>query len=414
MTKWTPAFVLLPARHVVVWAVLLLVSLGVAAAEPPVAAELRAVATRPPPEVFPATEIKATDPRVRPLFFAGPIYQGQPTRVFAWLGLPEKAAGEKVPGIVLLHGAGGTAFESWVTLWVDRGYAAIAIDHWGTLPLPLAAKPRPPNPEGGPPGGSGAFGQLGRPLQDQWPYQAVSAAILAHSLLLAQPGVDADRTGVTGISWGGYLTCLMAGLDERLKFAVPVYGCGHYEETIFAAALAKLPPERSALWYAQWDAKNYIPAIRIPVLWVNGTNDKFFWPPAWQKSHGQMPAALRTISLHPGMQHGHPPAGDPPEIRAFADSVVRGGEGLPQVVAIRREGEKVSVDFQASGPLSKAELIYTADTKSPWARRQWQSVPAEVARDSVHAVLPPEARIYYMTLRDARDLPVSTNYEQLP
>jgi hypothetical protein len=36
--------------------------------------------------------------------------------------------GRKVPGIVLLHGGGGTAFESWVKLWVDRGYAAIAID----------------------------------------------------------------------------------------------------------------------------------------------------------------------------------------------------------------------------------------------------------------------------------------------
>lgn len=410
----TAAVALLTARPILVWAVFLLSPAGLGAMEPPVAAELRAVATKPPPEVSPATEIEATDPRVRPLFFAGPSYQGKPTRVFAWLGLPKKSAGEKVPGIVLLHGAGGTAFESWVTIWVDRGYAAIAIDHWGTLPLPLAAKPRPPNPDGGPAGGSAAFGQLGRPLRDQWPYQAASAAILAHSLLLAQPGVDADRTGVTGVSWGGYLTCLMAGLDERLKFAVPVYGCGHYDETIFAEELAKLPPERSALWYAQWDAKNYIPAIRIPVLWVNGTNDKYFWPPAWQKSHGQMPASLRTVSLHLGMQHGHPPAGDPPEVHAFADSIVRGGEKLPKIVASRNQGGSLSVDFKTSGPLSKAELIYTGDMESPWPGRRWQSVPAEITGGSVHAVLPPDARIYYMTLRDARDLLVSTDYEQLP
>jgi len=29
---------------------------------------------------------------------------------------------------------------------------------------------------------------------------------------------------VTGISWGGYLTCIVAGIDDRLKAAVPVYG----------------------------------------------------------------------------------------------------------------------------------------------------------------------------------------------
>jgi hypothetical protein len=26
------------------------------------------------------------------------------------------------------------------------------------------------------------------------------------------------------------------------------------------------------------------------------------------------------------MKHGHPPVGDPPEILAFADSIVRGGD----------------------------------------------------------------------------------------
>ncbi len=29
-----------------------------------------------------------------------------------------------------------------------------------------------------------------------------------------------------GDQLGGYLTCIVAGLDHRLKVAVPVYGCG--------------------------------------------------------------------------------------------------------------------------------------------------------------------------------------------
>ena len=367
-----------------------------------------------PPRVFDSPQIRSSDTRIRPLFFEGVPYRGKETRVFAWLGIPETKRGEKVPGIVLLHGGGGTAFESWVKLWVDRGYAAIAIDHFGSLPLPENESPRPRNPAGGPAGGSAAFAQLGEPLADQWPYQAVAAAMRAHSLLLAQPEVDAEHTGVTGISWGGYLTCLLAGLDERLKFAVPVYGCGHYEETTFAGVLRKLPPDQSGLWYAQWDAKNYIPLIHIPTLWINGTNDKFFWMPAWQKSFKQMPEQLRTTALRVGMKHGHPPDGDPPEVLAFAESIVRGSHDLPKVTGFRRLGNEVEVDFETSRRLSKAELVYTSDTQSPWQKRVWESIPAEIVGASARAVLPAASRLYYVALQDDNGAVVTTSYKESP
>jgi hypothetical protein len=32
------------------------------------------------------------------------------------------------------------------------------------------------------------------------------------------PGVDPDQIGITGISWGGIITSLMAGMDKRLNF----------------------------------------------------------------------------------------------------------------------------------------------------------------------------------------------------
>ena len=364
------------------------------------------------PKVFASPDIRSSDPRIKALFLAGAPYRGKETRVFAWLGKPEAKPREKVPGIVLLHGGGGTAFESWVKLWVDRGYAAIAIDLFGTLPFPGDADPRPRNPDGGPPGGSATFSQLGEPLHDQWPYQAVTAAIRAHSLLLAQPEVDAARTGVTGISWGGYLTCLMAGLDDRLKFAAPVYGCGHYEETTFAGQLSKLPPEQSAIWYATWDAKHFIPRIRIPTLWVNSPNDKFFWLSAWQKSHRQMPHGLSTASLKLGMKHGGPPDGDPPEVLAFADSVVRDGRKLPAFAGFRRDGNEVRVDFTSSIPLSKADLVSTSETISPWQNRAWRSIPATIEGNSVRALLPDGARLYYVALQDEKGLITTTNYEE--
>lgn len=366
------------------------------------------------PEVFPAEEFRASDARIRGVFFSSVPFQGKPTRVFGWLGVPELPEGERAPGIVLLHGGGGTAFESWVKLWLDRGYAAIAIDHSGSLPLPLAANPRPRNPDGGPPGGSAVFSQLGEPLGDQWPFHAVAAASRALSLLRAEPGVDPGRIGVTGISWGGYLTCLFAGVDERLRFAIPVYGCGFYDDTVFGGTVEKLPPGQSALWWRQWDASLYLSAVRMPMLWVNGTNDHFFWMPAWQRSYRSVDPALRTLSLQVAMPHGHPPAGDPPEVLAFAESVVRGGPELPKVLHAERRGDEVHVAYQAPGPLVRADLHHSAGAAGSWESRPWKSIPATVGEEWVTARLPAGPAFYFLNLVDEHGRKVSTEHQFIP
>jgi len=68
-----------------------------------------------PPAVFPAPGFAAPD--VRALFFESVPCHGRPTRVFAWMGVPRPQPGATCPGIVLLHGGGGTAFDEWARLW---------------------------------------------------------------------------------------------------------------------------------------------------------------------------------------------------------------------------------------------------------------------------------------------------------
>ena len=41
---------------------------------------------------------------IKAVFYTGLPYKGNPTRVFAWLGIPKLKPGEKDPGIVLVHG----------------------------------------------------------------------------------------------------------------------------------------------------------------------------------------------------------------------------------------------------------------------------------------------------------------------
>ncbi|MDD7165564.1 MAG: hypothetical protein PUI31_02685 [Clostridia bacterium] len=60
---------------------------------------------------------------------------------FAFVALPENASKDKkVPAVVLVHGATGTAFYDWAVAWAEKGYAAIAMDTEGRMPTSATRK----------------------------------------------------------------------------------------------------------------------------------------------------------------------------------------------------------------------------------------------------------------------------------
>jgi dienelactone hydrolase len=367
-----------------------------------------------PPAWRPADQPTAPVPTadgVRGVFFDGPAFEGRPTRVFAWLGLPKLPPGAKAPGMVLVHGGGGTAFDVWVKLWTARGYAAIALDTCGCVPVgKYAAWQR--LPDGGP-AGWGGWGQIDWPREDQWTYQAVAASILAHSLLRSLPEVDPERIGLTGISWGGYLTCILAGVDPRYKLAVPVYGCGFTNEHGFAGSVLGLGKERGERWMRWWDPSVYLRDAAAPMLWVTGTNDFAYTLNALQKSY-RLPKAPHTLAVRLRMPHGHGGAGEnPKEIHVFADSILQGKPPLATLSAVKREGGSVSARCTAPAKLVKAELMVTKDT-GRWQDRRWDALPATLDADGrVTATLPEGAKVWYLNVFDERDCVVSSEHEEL-
>ena len=72
-----------------------------------------------PPETWPAPEMATNG--VDALYFAGEPWKGRPTRVFAFCAVPAATNGARVPGMVLVHGGGGTAFHDGGNAVVDDG-----------------------------------------------------------------------------------------------------------------------------------------------------------------------------------------------------------------------------------------------------------------------------------------------------
>ena len=136
------------------------------------------------------------------------------TKVFCYVGLPEGASAEDpVPAVVLVHGALGTAFYDWVRAWNDRGYAAVAMDTEGRMPktdtstynavYETSVMPHGP--------ANASFTDCTKPIGEQWVYHALASVIASASFLKSFAGVDSSRMGITGVSYGGFLTCLAVG-----------------------------------------------------------------------------------------------------------------------------------------------------------------------------------------------------------
>ncbi|MGE0758999.1 MAG: alpha/beta hydrolase family protein [Pirellulaceae bacterium] len=370
------------------------------------------------------------DQPVRSLLYAGETYEGRSTEVFAFYATPHTIgtapATAKFPGVVLIHGGGGTAFADWVFLWAQRGYAAIAMDLAGSRPpdpvldsrtnAPVGhqgdAKVRTRLEQGGPfHGHPEKFDSIGGDTSDDWPFHAAASVLRAHSLLRSFPEVDAERTAVTGISWGGYTTCLVASLDDRFRAAVPVYGCGflHEGESIQKPAIDRLA-ERRAEWVKQYDPGSLLPRCRVPILFVNGTNDPHYPLDSYMKSFAAVPGP-KFLRIVVKMPHSHIAGWAPEEIGLFIDSYCRGTAPLPVAGGPVIEGDQIIVSCESAVPLIKAELHYTTDTGLR-SQREWTTVAARLDGNQVSAPLPPpQANTWFLTLTDARKAVVSTTVQ---
>jgi dienelactone hydrolase len=356
---------------------------------------------------------------VHALFYTGEPFQGKPSRVFAYYATPDTLAGAapkagtKYPGVVLIHGGGGTAFKEWATLWAKRGYAAIAMDLAGVRPDETDNKKRTPIPQGGPGQDHVAKFETIRTedVTDDWNYHAVANGILAHSLLRSFPEVDADRTAVTGISWGGYTTCIVASLDNRFKAAVPVYGCGFLNEnSSWLPEFEKLGPDYTKRWMKIYDPGAWLPQCRVPIFFVNGTNDAHYRMDSYMKSYNAVKLTPKKILIQVKMPHSHQSGWDPKEIGLYVDSLlgVRGEKPLSSCDPPEINGDHVKAAVRSSLPVKFVMFSY-AKPGDAIHTRDWVSIPATFEDGTVTAPAPPgDSDMCFFNIADDRGAMISS------
>src|SRR5262249_24179477 len=162
--------------------------------------------------------------------------------------------------------------------------------------------------------------------------------------------VDGRRLGITGISWGGYLTCIVMSLDDRLKVAAPVYGCGFLpENSVWLPILGQLPAGERPTWIEHFEPSPYLPPCTTLVLVVTGTNDSAYPLDSYQKSY-RATNGPHTLCITVNMPHGHPAGWAPVEIGFFMDHALKPrlpGPALPRIRVLRVGEGKVTASYDS-------------------------------------------------------------------
>ena len=374
--------------------------------------------TKAPPAMYVGDSLAAARSSVsagelKSVYFDGQDYQGKATRVYAWVGIPAGASAENpAPAMVLVHGGGGTAHKDWVAKWLARGYAAISVavegqTDWrenGAWYKHAMAGPKRVGTYG-----DGAV----RPISDQWMYHAVADCVLANTLIRSFPEVDEDLVGLSGFSWGGVITSTVIGIDNRFKFAIPTYGCGHLSDSRnhYGRALGNNETYKNV-----WDPMLRMDKATMPVLW-------FSWP---EEPHFQMDslaysyhaaAGKRMVSLKPRMGHGG--NWHSPEYYDFADSIVYEGAPWCEQQSLEVVDNSAAVVFRSSKNLQSAILVHTTgndeitggiDTNLVWLETPLASpVQQNDGTWSVSATLPSNVTAWFINVKAAGSDP-NNNY----
>lgn len=377
------------------------------------------------------------------------------SEIYAVIASP-RAPG-KYPGILVLHGGGGSAEVDKAMAWAGRGYVAVAPD------LPGIAEPKKLTVT------KGWFSSL-KYGENRWTanpdagksviFDAVLSAMKALYLLRAQPNVDTTNIGVVGISWGGYMATMVCGLaGDQVKAGMALYGCGFFDlgsqssltsPKVSPNSLAGISPEERERWVQCLDAGRRAPGMKAAYFLAAASNDFFGWPRSAQATLDAIPGEKNHL-MAPNSNHRLPVPGGTAQAsntptkaggRTFTptafqplptpigqkgnwigmeipyfDYYLKGvGQPFPKV-SVEASPDPMKARFRVNSPcpIRKPEIYWAGASPagvSPDDMRKflWSAVPAVTKGDGIYeAKLPPGAAEWFALVSDDRPVTVSSD-----
>lgn len=299
--------------------------------------------------------------------------KGLINQAFFWVGKPTgDQPKDGWPAVLLIHGGGGNAFADWVEFWNGLGYVALALDVGGQKYDEFGSLV--PNPAFYCQGswGSVSCGTDESSFRKSWTYMNICNAVLAHNFLRALPYVNENKTVATGISWGGFLTCILSGLDKRFQAFAPVYGCGNLDTDswgLTTAGLAGLDDSRRAAWKSVYDPSAYLPYSTKPMLFVSGMTDHAFSPVSHKKSTAEIPGKV-FYAYSSSLAHGHYWT-QTPCVEKFFDHILNGTK--PAINFLSASYDNGAITLELEDAIDGAVISYTTSVDSDSHKWQWQN-----------------------------------------
>ena len=335
------------------------------------------------------------------------IFKGAPAKVAAFYAFPK--SGTKLPALVELHGGGQSASLNSVVTYAQRGYAGISLN-WGGNKLNFGGAQMSydgPQTDWGkldathPPQRNKANHFAGSLTPDEYTLDAVEsprnsnwflvlmAARRAITFLEHQPEVDATRIGAHGHSMGGKLTTNLAGIDKRIKAAVP--SCGGSgdlleNETVVPGGSRT---KRTALELACISDNAYLPLITCPILWLSPTNDFHGHLDNMAWNWRSLPDARTRFSIAPHLNHRHTGEHALTEYLWFEEHLKGAAFRMPRTPATVLDLKtddgvpQLTVTPDDSHPIRRVDIYYSLDphaltrfwrdAKAVKAGRQWKA-----------------------------------------
>jgi dienelactone hydrolase len=316
--------------------------------------------------------------KVTDFYISGGGNEQGPNRIFCASAVPKEGSGP-FPVLFVFHGGGGHASSALAlaTARKNPGFAAVAVDYNGQF-----RPSKTPVTE---------WVTQNRELRDSrkldlvpdplnFPmYHNVQASRRVLDWTQEQPWADKNKFGAVGISYGGWVALILAGVDDRIGCVVTHVSAGGTEGLQGWAGRPQYfePDDQREIWLANADPIAYAAKTRAAVFMELSSNDRWFWICGAFK-HQKALGAKASWLVTPNSDHrsGGPDLADPSGL--WVASVFMGGLPFPAFKdgAFSKDGKAAGIQVESKRPVKTVYAAWSAGSEISPAR-YWRWIQAK-------------------------------------